>query len=596
MVSKKIFHLAACFAVIISVFFVISNTAGFLSFFKKTAETKNKSYNNSLKSGEDAGQIFYYKDLVLEKIYLNNDASVYSLKDGEFFKDGVKLDPKKDEEKINKILRLALFYQWSKEDPLLASATLDSEKLGISVDLLKNTQNEFLKKYNWQDQVFPVDFLGKFIESSKSQKKFLGEISESNAAGLIDKIESVNNAYYEDAKKLKKAVMGSESNEYKDRQIYAALGGSTYSDVYIISGDLEKIKENSKIAGKEIGERKKCLFASWKFCRRPTDKFTEPEIAGAQEIAAPDLFTTDELNLAGDKKYFGPYRINSPCWQKKDVNYLYVSKEVPENLGDWVETSYLATDMYYSTTGGPSPFEVYMGKKGVELIPQPGTTPYTCINLEYQAKLAVLNYFYNEFKEKRFYSAIKKTDDFKNFPQEFKSVINRGEEEEKRFFDSQYPDEDSLERLAGFYGFTYRYLAEHDLADAKDKEDILNRYLLVKEKMSDIDLVLNKIAFFFSDFNQKPLIEGLPKFYIYPIRSNYSLMFFDFSLDVWRSGDKPQYLTLNTDTFNDDYSIRMGIMDRKMAILKYGKEKLDNWLAIYNQDADKRHNRFFKGE
>lgn len=563
--NKKTITLSVIVIVILTIFFVFRNS------------------NNNIANTETP----YYKDLVLEKIYLDNDNSVYSLKKGEIYQNGEKI--KSNSDKSEKVLRVALFYQWMKEDPLFFSSTVDSKNTGDSVQRLKNIQDEFLKKHNWQGNILAVDFLKRFIEASKSYQNLSNDVSEKNAGQLIQDIEGTNNAYPEEAVSLKKIIDDIASNKSLNKKTYASLGGDNSTNLNIISSDLGKIKGNSVLVGKEIANRKKCLFDSWKFCQRPMEKFTKPDplITGTDDN--PILLSKLELNLDDNLNYLGPYKINSPCWKGEKEQYLYVSKSCPDNLGYCMELSVLATDRYFEKLGALRQSYEYLKNNRVEAFPLKATNPYTCFNMEYQPKLATVNYAFTIFKNERLYKNIKTEKNFNKLPEELKKIVTEGEKYENLFFDAQYPSDDSLEYLANFYGFTYSYLVKN-VSENPMKEKFLQRYLLVKEKVIDLDMLLNKINSTFSGYSKTSDFSRLPpaKDYVYTMRSGYSLLFLNFSSAVWRSNQKLEYLNnYNKNITKDDPS--QIIMDYQTAISKYGKEKLLEWIRI-SREYLKTHN------
>jgi len=579
--DKKIISLFTFIMLIVTAFFVFRNS------------NHNKAEDTGNRNSQDRAP--YYKDIVIEKIYLDNDDSIYSLKDGNVLKDGAVLDAEKDSAKIKRILSLAILYQWMKEDPLFFSADLDTEKAAKSVSLLKEKQAEFLKKYNWEYNFFAVNFLEKFTEASAGYKEFENKVSEENAKNLIGKIKSANKEYYNDADNLEKMILKLFSEELgtKGREI-ANLYGNSHTNSDIIVTDLEKIKDNSHIVQKEIGKREKCFLGSWKFCQRPAEIFSRPKTPAASGNSMPYLFPKEILELGGAGGYSGPYKIDSLCWKDGGDQYLYVFRDCPGYLDYCRKGFSFATDIYFTKLGKDIllPFEKYMHDQGAELLLKNPTTPYTCANMDYEPKITTMDYFYKNFKDKRFYKNLGGKENFKDYPKEFQELVKEGENAEDSFFDSQYPDGKNLEYLANFYGYTYNYLAKESIISLDEKEELLKRYVLLSEKLTDFDLLLNKTYYYFWDFAQGYLVNKFnpPEAYAYSIRSEYSLFFLNFDPFVWKSGAKLEYLIKDKEgSESEKEKSKSGIIDYESAVSLYGKENVLKWIKLTNENLVKKH-------
>jgi len=206
----------------------------------------NNKAEKSAPAEEPKKEALFYDDINLESIYPDGDELAYSLRNGEVFQGENKLNENKDKEKIEKVLRLALFSQWMKEDPLLFSATADADKIGESIELLAKGQKEFLEKNGWQENIFATDFLQSFVDSSKQYEIFKNKISIGNAFQLIESIEKTNSLYALDAENLKKVFSSIGSD-----LMHVGLSGDTYTTFGIMVDDLDKIAENQKLMAEE---------------------------------------------------------------------------------------------------------------------------------------------------------------------------------------------------------------------------------------------------------------------------------------------------------------------------------------------------------
>lgn len=478
--------------------------------------------------------------------------------------------------------RMALFYGWTEEDPLLFSATLDSKKFLEAVSYLKKDHDEFLETYGWQDPIFPLDFLKSFGEAGAAFERLKNDLTEENALALIEKTESAAEAYEKNLSRFKTVIAGLGDTILGGKK-YAPLGGETYTTIEIILDDLILMEKNLAALKKEIRERKNCLLVSEEFCRRPLQELAEPELKTPAE-KSPPLLSEKELGFKDGAVYRGPYEINSLCWQGREKQYLYVEDQCSEAMGYCAPVFHLATNLYFTRVDDYFPLDRYMKEKGALAIPQSATTYYDCNNLEYQADLSTLDYFYRNYKNDRLFENLKGNDGFEKWPEEFRTTVNDGISAENYFFDSRYPSEDELDQLGEFYGSTYSYLKGNPLPEtAAHKDDFLKRYLVIKEKTADIDLTLRRAGSFLASFGRffKWIEPNPSENYAYPVRSSYSLTYFNFSPDVWRLKEKPRYLVQNKESTlgaESDY-----MMSYETAILRYGKKNLFKWRGIYNQ-------------
>lgn len=588
MAVKKIIIYSILITVIISSALFLSNKTFPGGILKPVGIFSGES-DGAKSDAINGGRVPYYADLVIEGMSLDNDDSSYAVRQGEFFQNGIKLDPDENKEKTDRILRLALFYQWTKEDPLMASSTLDADKIGLSVNSLKTHQNAFIKTFGYDADIFAVGFFEKYIDASIAYRDFSKNISENNAQILLGKMEDADNAYNKEEENLSGAIGDLKKNGLGEKRL-VFLAGDTYTTADIVFRDLEKIKENSAKIKDEIKLRKECLLGSPADCIRPLENFIEPELIAANKVE-PAILPKKILNLRDDVNYSGPYEVSSSCWKSPtgSKQYLYVSQECADADGYCLESSNLGTNIYFEKVEkGNLRFEKYIKEQGVLLIPQSATNPYECMNLEYQPKLATINFFYNKYKGKRFYEGMKAGDIFRELSPEAKGIIEKGVEAERAFFDTKYPSEYELEYLGNYYAYTYSYFSTKDINAGKD--DLLERYSIIKEKVADIDLVVNKILNIFSGYQKKAGPDNPPlKAYIYFVRSNYSIFFLNFSSGIWRSDGSLRYLNSKNDFIGKGEVLPVFVIDRNDAIKEYGEEKVLEWLDVYNRNVQKRY-------
>jgi len=547
-----------------------------------------------------------YKDMEIDNISLKNDSSVYSMKGGDVYQDGVKISWMGNKAKINRVLRLALFFQWMKEDPLFFSSTLDTGNLKASLQPLKREQSKILDKSGWEHNILATNFIDKFIESSASYKDLQNNVSEENAKKLLEKIKNANKEYYSDADNLENEIQkvlldDPKMKEDKIVSIYA----DNYTDSSVVLSDLLKIKENSLNVKKELEERQKCLLESLEFCRRPAENFREPKTPDFLKDKTPNLLSKETLGLDEKDGYFGPYEIESSCWGSGGGQYLYIDKFCPYYKDFCYDRFTLANGAYFKKIPAENidVFHLYLKDMGAELEYQKGTTAYTCSDIGYKPKIANLSYFYRNFssrdgfseggKDNRLFQRIKNKEDFNSYPEGLKELILKAEVVENSFFDAQYPSEEAFEDLADHYAYAYGYFVAKNIAGGEEKEELLNRYILIKENFSDFNFVINESLNTFSSYvgttSKAIRITGENKAYAYLSRSEYSLYFLNFDDFNWRSGSEPEYSkegsfdSIKKGTYLEDF------INYETAVSSYGKENVLKWIKLRIDSSAKRH-------
>ncbi|MFA5880502.1 MAG: hypothetical protein WC860_10120 [Candidatus Margulisiibacteriota bacterium] len=595
MVNKKIIFLSVV-VLIVAMFFAFSNyfnkIEAYLLFkiFDREmlfgTDEISRELSESVRPGEP-----YYKDIAIEKMYLEGDDSVYSLRGGEVFRNETKLSAKNDKEKIDRILRLGLFYQRMKEDPLFFGVTLNTDNMSKVLLSLEKKQTEFLSKIGWGYNIFATNFLEKISAASTGYKELENKVSEENAKKLLDKMRNANDAYYDDADNIQKGIekLLAEKPEFKKNK-FASLYSDIYSDFDLILRDFAKIKENSGIVKKEITAREECLSGSVSLCQRSAEKFLKPqkiEIVADSDIR---IFSKDFFDILDKDDYDGPYRVKSHCWGGVDEQYLYSYKHCIDPSSCYKRFD-LASNIYFLNlqkgTLFPASFDKFMREQKAEVDAVTPTMPYSCFNSEYQPKLSTIDNFYRNFKEKRFYRNF--IAENKKISSDLRELISEGENAESAFFDAQYPNEENLEYLADYYGFTYHYLIKKGNASSAEKEDLIKRYVLIKEKFADFDMLLDTNYISFSTFLDRNKIDNIASnMYIYSTRTDYSILFLNFNAFEWKNNAKLEYYKQSADRVDASLPEDL-IFDYDKAVSLYGEDNIVKWVKISKENDPKKY-------
>lgn len=527
----------------------------------------------------------FWKDINVEGLKLKENGSNYDVVNGDLTKDNTKrklnyeINPLKLIEN-DKVLRLALFYQITKEDPLFIGPGLDKEQYKKSIDRLEEVHKNLLNVTGFKENIIPIDLLKKTAEVMEAQDNFEKDKSLDNARLLLRKYKEINKIYKNEATNL--------GNKLKDTEIASSSGMfMQYSSVTskdIILSDFEKIIKNYNFLAKEIKKRELCLNFSTYYCKRSSIKENleketkvEPEkeenvrILGNGEI----YYIKDPKELTLSK----PYKITSSCWRgagdENGYHYLYEMEEYANGIKRLIPK--IATNNYYIELGKGGVGKQYK-RHGLDWRIALLTTPYACNDLEYQPMLATINAYYKKYKDKNILSDLK-TETKEKLPKEYKKIIEDGADAEEIFFQEKFPSERTLNSLSLYYAKIYSFIINeqqmgnkeewlNDLSNIKD--ELLKRHLFIQRKFGDFEGVISLFSYFLNSYLQTTdFSTGNKEVYIYYLRNSYSITFLGFSSSVWRSAEPLQYID------QDKSKIMDGIKDYDEMIKEFGKEYTD---------------------
>ncbi len=480
-------------------------------------------------------------------------------------------------------VRLAQLHQWLKEDPLLFSQTMEIEKVRKSLAELEKEETVFVKNQKLPSNLFPLDFLHKFLETSEAFHAFDADATESNAEVLLTKMKETQKAYGEDLKELTMAVTGLQQDYKMNKIIF--LGGDTYTTMEMILNSLEKMKENTSALEKEIAQREKCWKESADFCGNDSGRDAINRVSADvqdDQSSEPNFLSKKLINLPEEAVYTGPFHVHSQCWGDKVNPYLYVTKECPaDSSAGCEEVFYLANEAYFIQV---SVRDEKLREKDIEVVPQRATNSYTCEDFEYQTDLAVLDYFMEHYRNEFLFKEMVIDPNFAMFSVENKNVIQQGQAVEEKFFGKKYPSDTDMQNLGEHYARAYALAINNNLASADLQKKLLERALVAKEKMVNFDLLTNNITDFLGRYRKKlePGNRIAMQAYVYANRSNYSFFYLNFSDAVWRLPEKPEYF-IPMGRPEEPH----GIYNYAEAVAKFGEENLLRWIDLSNKLREK---------
>lgn len=534
----------------------------------------------------------HFSDLDIQNIHLTNDSTDYSLKQGIVYGNNSVIN---DKAIADKVLRLALYFQWMKEDPVLFSENLNIKEFSESISRVSMNNRAYIKKANWKYDIIPVKFLEKYGLISADYAAFKKDISEENAQKLLGGIKDANGEYYRAAENLENAFneILKDEPELADKFIYNYYSNKS-NNVKLVLGNLKKIKENSEILQGEIAKREKCLLEGARYCLRPAVTFEKPDDLEWETEDIPDLFQKDAIGLGDANKDLLLYELESDCWGTGGKVYGYMDKRCKKDLSYCFNQFTLASNAYFKALREQElkPVQSYLRGMNIPIRYYSATEPYACADSTYKPVISTMEFFYTRY----FFSktpigggsVFKKIKDdsgkFSQYPQQYRNIIIEGEKLEASFAGRKYISERMFENLADYYGFAYRYLVESDLPEEEAKRDFLRRYILMKEKTSDLSYVINEYNFFLAknieDLSSIKYLTNFNKLYAYLTRSQYSLAFMNFNKFNWRSGQKINYMQLNDLGLVENEKDFKLYMDFDSAASIYGRDRVLQWMKI----------------
>jgi hypothetical protein len=527
-----------------------------------------------------------WRDIEVSGIKLNDDGPEYRVSKGILFKDNeqreikFELNPVKLLEN-DKVLRLAIFYQITKEDPIFMGPGLNIDRYNKSLENMERINSELKNDVGLKDDLLPISYLKETAEVLDKSNKFNNSVNFNYARDLLFSYKKTVKEYFNQSQGLGKVI--NESNV--PVSIFNQAGGVTSKE--IILSDIDKMSLNSKKLNKEIANRDRCLNISTFFCNRVIEeKFLGTSLKDNSDNNV-DILAIEDISYPkdiGESIFSGPYKITSLCFKKEndihDYEYLYVVEN--EGPNGKRNTPRIATNNYYVKVGpGDDILSRTYRDNGFDWRFESMVNSYHCNDTSYHTDLATINYFYKNYNNKNLFSDYNKIQNFSKFSEEMKNNIIRASNSEKKFFNSKYPSQSELDELSLSYQNLYNNIIIGENFEPNTelyrnifsyKEEILNRYLIINSRFADFDSVLNYFYFSlegYSELAKRDTIINRHIPYTYLMRNNYSIMFLNFSPSLWHLEDKLVYLD------KDKTKIRSDVKDIDQMLSEYSKDYLD---------------------
>ena len=435
-----------------------------------------------------------------------------------------------------KILTLALFYDVTKNDPLLYSPHINVSGWKEVLPLLQKKRGEFfaaLRAYPSSSiseqkiikkiiagpsSIYPFEFLEAFLAAVEAQERFLEYPSLELALKLIDTQQLAAEEYATNAKGF--ARITADATKTLPSGVYLTLGSAITTK--LVSEDAALIAENARRLRLEIEERYRCLkFGS---CGASRPRIHSVLAMSDDPVASsPYKIPIDIITPPRTTETLGPYAITTSCFGKSADGsprrwpmYLFVS------INDGIRTALpmLANENYYwDTRRSDYPSDVEKVALGVTYNDQAATNLYMCNNNDYYPNILTLVFLQNLIKKEG-------------------AVVPA---EERLLYDPVPSDALFSELLTQYEGADNTITAE--------------RALVVENKLVGYELMLGKLAELFNSYSAITVINEypFPVATILGLRSSYSLLYLPFARSVWRLPDQPRFFLEEQYTNADRY-------------------------------------------
>jgi hypothetical protein len=488
-----------------------------------------------------------WRDIDISNLKIDNSDHTYGLNHGQISVDGVSRSAKFEINpflilKNDKVIRLAMFYQNQKEDPLFVGNQVDQSEYKDSLSELERVNTKLKASLGFSESGLPLGFLKSTLDSQGIQEKFEESPTLYNAGSLIGAYKNTNQKYLEDVSRLKKLITDSKISAN-----YFSENGAVTSKK-IIMDDISSIVANNKKLSDDILQRENCLKFSSLFCERKIIKnqLTLKEIPQSNREKDAEVIKPEDYPSLKDTeklKFYGPYSIHTSCFNNEYDNNRHLFYLVEDKDTDFVKNfPEFANNVYYQEitleNRGPYLYKQFK-KKGIDWEGLRLNTPYSCNDLEYQTQISTLDGFVKKY-DKPLITGEKQGEIFAQ-------VVAT----EKAFYSLDIKDDLLLENMGIAYGNLYSKVINNENTIASEdqyfrgiKEELLDRLLIIREKQLGFPRILNYHKFLLEmhcETNGFKLRD--PKSedktydsYFYLMRTMYSLNFLNFSPSTLREG------------------------------------------------------------
>jgi hypothetical protein len=249
-----------------------------------------------------------------------------------------------------------------------------------------------------------------------------------------------------------------------------------------------------------------------------------------------------------------------------------------------LEWSVLASGEYWSKIDNTEAWKI-LAEKGQKMMIESATAPYGCMDLTYKTSIRTMGFTVKKYKSKKLFGNQVPNLFADQRQQQVEKIWNEGRAMEADFFDAEYPSDVAMNKLAFVYTDAYRMLAL--AVSAESASEFLQRVRVFEGKIQDFGLIMDRATYHFQNYleNNAEAQKDPRNFkYVFAARSDYSILFLNFSPFVWRITEKPKYLIPLTDQDLGERKLELlPGLNHEEAVKLFGAEKLREWAAIESE-------------
>jgi hypothetical protein len=390
------------------------------------------------------------------------------------------------------------------------------------------------------DRFIPTDFLAEVGMTNKITQDFLKNPADDKANNLVVQYDKTLKAYRAGLDFLLSKV----KKDYKNKDVEFKSFGSV-TDPSIIAGDLELMKLNSEQLSREIKNRQDILKGKYIYSSRLKrfPSFESNTVGTRKLLPKGELAINDKVqnNLSG------PYLISNSCLGKIGQSSLYYTALDRSGPLEFYFPK-LATDNYYQAFDPKKSQDQKYLAKGLLYHHFRESNTYRCNDSEYQAKLFTIDTFYKKYVKRQALSILDRS-----YLKGISASIRRNllilSDKERELLATKVPGDEEASSLINLYAEGYQALKGINSSDKQkqsDQDELLNRYLLLKDRMVAVGPILssglslgNLVARF--DGGMIKADSGFKSF-LYATRSIYSITFLNFAMSTYRINNHPKYV------------------------------------------------------
>ncbi len=466
-------------------------------------------------------------------------------------KDGDRSVPEYNPLTIYRVLKLAILYIETVEDPLFSSSALDGKKFLVEVSRTDKYNDELVKKLSLSNDIVPIAFLQTVGEVAIASENFENDITESKAKVLLSRYTEAMSEYRQATKRYIELLEGQNG-----KPPARFLGLITSSDLN--QENISRMKQNIDLLATDVDKRARGFSMGYTSNPVPNNIKRQKVVTEIDDTSFT-LLDNDKLHLPRgiDDKIPPLYVTSTACMggvKQERPFYLFDSRLE----GAMVALAKRADNNFYIKFDKDNTMNKPLLGLGIEWKAVYEGVNYLCPDNTYQAELVTLDSYIERYPSRLLASNL----------------------EERSFYDAKVRSYNSLLRLADLYEQEYLKLMEAGNQPYSNILPLIMRVNYIRGRQAGLDRLFATTFFLDSLSKLVDSNNGLTnKTYVYLHRANYSLTLFNFSPQVWRKDTAMEYAIAPSTAMESS-----AILDYYSLVSKVGQEQVDKINKTYLVD------------